>query len=51
MGALDMGVYFTSRVIEARRSEIVIVDKLSSKTTINDLAVPGDFPVKMKESV
>ena len=51
MSASDTGVYFTSRVIEARRSEIVIVDKLSSKTTIIDIAVPGDFPVKMKESV
>ena len=40
----------TDRVIEARRPDIVVVDKVNSETMIIDIAVPGDFRVKMKES-
>ena len=40
----------TDRVIEARRPDIVVVDKVSSQTMIIDIAVPGDFRVKTKES-
>ena len=40
----------TDRVTEARRPDIVVVDKLNSETTIVDIAVPGDFRVKEKES-
>ena len=39
----------TDRVIEARRPDIVVVDKLNSETTIIDVAIPGDFRVKDKE--
>ena len=40
----------TDRVIKARRPDIVVVDKLNSETIIIDIAVPGDFRVKEKES-
>ena len=40
----------TDRIIEARRPDIVVVDKLNSETMIIDIAVPGDFRVKEKES-
>ena len=40
----------TDRIIEARRPDIVVVDKLNSETVIIDIAVPGDFRVKEKES-
>ena len=40
----------TDRVIEARRPDIVVVDKVNSQTMIIDIAVPGDFRVKTKES-
>ena len=40
----------TDRVIEARRPDIVVIDKANSKTMIIDVAVPGDFRVKDKES-
>ena len=39
----------TDRVIEARRPDLVIVDKKNSETVIVDIAVPGDFRVKEKE--
>ena len=39
----------TDRVIEARRPDIVVVDKFNSETTIIDVAIPGDFRVKDKE--
>lgn len=40
----------TDRVIEARRPDIVVVDKRNSETMIIDVAVPGDFRVKDKET-
>lgn len=40
----------TDRVIEARRPDIVVVDKRNAETTIIDIAVPGDYRVKEKES-
>lgn len=39
----------TDRVIEARRPDIVVVDKQLRHTWIIDIAVPGDFRVKEKE--
>lgn len=39
----------TDRVIEARRPDIVLIDKLNKETLIIDVAVPGDFRVKDKE--
>ena len=40
----------TDRVIEARRPDIVVVDKKSLETVLIDIAVPGDFRVKDKET-
>lgn len=40
----------TDRLIEARRPDIVVVDKLNSETTLIDIAVPGDFRVQEKET-
>jgi hypothetical protein len=40
----------TDRVIDARRPDIVVVDKLNSQTTIIDIAVPRNYRVKEKES-
>jgi hypothetical protein len=40
----------TDRVIDARRPDIVVVVKLNSQTTIINIAVPGDYRVKEKES-
>ena len=39
----------TDRVIEARRPDIVVVDKRNSEAVIIDIAVPGDLRVKDKE--
>ena len=39
----------TDRVIEARRPDIVLIDKKNKETLIIDVAVPGDFRVKEKE--
>ena len=39
----------TDRVIEARRPDIVLIDKKNKETMIIDVAVPGDFRVKEKE--
>jgi len=38
----------TDRIIEARRPDIVVVDKRNAETTIIDIAVPGDYRVKEK---
>jgi len=40
----------TDRVIEARRPDIVVVDKRNAETAIIDIVVPGDYRVKEKES-
>lgn len=39
----------TDKVIEARRPDIVVVDKRKNETVIIDVAVPGDFRVKESE--
>jgi hypothetical protein len=39
----------TDRIIEARRPDLVVVDKQNSETLIIDIAVPGDFRVVEKE--
>jgi hypothetical protein len=44
----DFNVY-CDRMIEARRPDIVVVDKRNAETKIIDIAVPGDFRVKDKE--
>ena len=44
----DFNIY-CDRMIEARRPDIVIVDKKNKETKIIDIAVPGDFRVKEKE--
>ena len=38
----------TNRVIEAKKLDIVVVDKQNSNASIIDIAVPGDFRVKDK---
>ena len=38
------------RVIEARRPDIVVVDRRNRETRIMDITVPGDFRVKEKEA-
>ena len=38
----------TDRVIETRRPDIVVNDKVNSQTMTIDIAVPGDFRVKTK---
>ena len=40
----------TDRIIEARRPDIVVVDKRNPETVIIDIAVPGDFRVKDREA-
>ena len=40
----------TDRIIEARRPDIVVVNKMDSETLIIDIAVPCDYRVKEKES-
>jgi len=40
----------TDRVIKAKRPDILVVDKRNAETTIIDIAVPGDYRVKEKES-
>jgi len=40
----------TDKVIEARGPDIVVVDKRNAEKTIIDIAVPGDYRVKEKES-
>jgi len=40
----------TDRVIKARRPDIVVVDKRNAERIIIDIAVPGDYRVKEKES-
>ena len=39
----------TDRVIEARRPDIVVVNKVHAEAVIIDVAVPGDFRVRDKE--
>ena len=40
----------TDRVIEAQRSDILVVGRLNSQTLIIDIAVPGDFMTREKEA-
>ena len=39
----------TDRVIEHRRPDIVVVEKIGGKCFIIDIAVPGDHNVQQKE--
>ena len=39
----------TDRVIEARRPDIVLIDKKNKEAFVVDVAIPGDFRVKDKE--
>ena len=43
-------VIHINKVMEARKPDIVIVDKLNSQTVIIDIAVPGDFRAIEKEA-
>ena len=40
----------TNRVIEARRPDIVLIEKKNKETFIFDVAIPGDFCVRDKEA-
>jgi len=42
-----MVIIRTDRVIEARRPDIVVVDKRNAETTIIDIAVPGDLALEL----
>ena len=44
-----MGFHQCDHIIEARRSDIVVVDKLKKETVIIEVEIPGDTKMKTRK--